>query len=93
MIPKDDTPKSDPKQYRPISLLNLLGKAFAKILNKKLVTHLEDARKGLVDEDEEDGACNGLHRDAGFVPTLVEPDETKQKAEHKRLHHTCDVCG
>ena len=44
MIPKDDTPKSDPKQYRPISLLNLLGKAFAKILNKKLVTHLEDAR-------------------------------------------------
>ena len=42
MIPKEGTPTSDPSKYRPISLLNLLGKAFARILHKMLVTHLEE---------------------------------------------------
>ena len=42
MIPKPEGEKSDPNNYRPISLLNFLGKVFASILNKKLVKHLED---------------------------------------------------
>ena len=50
MIPKEGAPKADPKQYRPISLLNLLGKALAKILNKKLITHLDDA--GIIRETQ-----------------------------------------
>ena len=42
MIPKTKTPSPDPTQYRPISLLNILGKIFAKIINNKLVEHLEN---------------------------------------------------
>ena len=42
MIPKNNTPTTDPEKYRPISLLNFLGKVFAKILNQKLIKHLED---------------------------------------------------
>ena len=42
MIPKNTVPSSDPDKYRPISLLNFLGKVFAKILNNKLVQHLEN---------------------------------------------------
>ena len=39
-IPKDGR-TSDPTNYRPISLLNFLGKVFATLLNRKLVRHLE----------------------------------------------------
>ena len=42
MIPKNNTPTSDPEKYRPISLLNFLGKVFAKLLNQRLIKHLED---------------------------------------------------
>ena len=42
MIPKNNLPTADPDKYRPISLLNFLGKVFAKILNNKLVEHLEE---------------------------------------------------
>ena len=41
MIPKG-IPAADPTQYRPISLLNFLGKVYAKILNTMLVKHLEN---------------------------------------------------
>ena len=41
LIPKDG-PGSDPSNYRPISLLNFMGKIFAKILNNKLIKHLEE---------------------------------------------------
>ena len=50
MIPKEGTPTADPSKYRPISLLNLLGKAFARILHKKLVTHLEET--GIIKESQ-----------------------------------------
>ena len=49
-IPKPTGPKSDPKNYRPISLLNILGKVFATLLNKKLVTHLEN--NGIIRESQ-----------------------------------------
>ena len=42
LIPKPEGEKTDPNNYRPISLLNFLGKVFAHLLNKKLVKHLED---------------------------------------------------
>ena len=41
MIPKNNLPTDDPDKYRPISLLNFLGKIFEKILYIKLVEHLE----------------------------------------------------
>ena len=41
LIPKAEGSLKDPANYRPISLINFLGKVFAKLLNKKLVTHLE----------------------------------------------------
>ena len=50
LIPKNTGPKTDPINYRPISLLNFLGKVFAHILNKKLVKHLED--NGLIRESQ-----------------------------------------
>ena len=42
LIPKETGDKNDPINYRPISLLNFLGKVYAKLLNKKLVKHLEE---------------------------------------------------
>lgn len=42
LFPKENTETSNPKNYRPISLLNILGKVFAKLLNTKLVNHLEE---------------------------------------------------
>ena len=42
LFPKENTDTSNPKNYRPISLLNILGKVFAKLLNNKLVNHLEE---------------------------------------------------
>ena len=42
MIPKENPPSSDPGKYRPISLLNFLGKVFAKLLNNNLTKHLEE---------------------------------------------------
>merc|ERR1711888_339585 len=41
MLPKEG-PSSDPNKYRPISLLNFLGKVFAKLINIKLVKHPEE---------------------------------------------------
>ena len=49
-IPKADGHKSDPHNYRPISLVNFRGKVFATILNKKLVKHLE--QNGIIKESQ-----------------------------------------
>ena len=50
LIPKNTGPKTDPKNYRPISLLNILGIFFAHILNKKLVKHMEE--NGIIRESQ-----------------------------------------
>ena len=42
MIPKTPTPSTNPEKYRPISLLDVLGKIFAKLLNRKLVRHFDN---------------------------------------------------
>ena len=41
MIPKADTDSKDPKNYRPISLLEVPGKILEKIVNKRLREFLE----------------------------------------------------
>ena len=41
LIHKPGTEKQDPLNYRPISLLNTLGKIFGKILNRKLMQFLD----------------------------------------------------
>ena len=40
-IPKAGKDISSPANYRPITLLNLIGKAFGKLVNARLVEHLE----------------------------------------------------
>ena len=40
-IPKPGKDASDPKNYRPITLINIIGKAFGKILNQRFVNYLE----------------------------------------------------
>ena len=49
-LPKRDGPTTDPKNFRPISLLNFMGKIFGKILNIKLVNHLEHT--GIIKESQ-----------------------------------------
>ena len=50
LIPKAEGSLKDPANYRPISLLNFLGKVFAKILNNKLITHLDN--HGIIKESQ-----------------------------------------
>ena len=42
MIPKPGKPHTDPRNYRPISLLEVPGKIFERIINSRLRTHLEE---------------------------------------------------
>lgn len=42
MIPKPGKPSTDPKNYRPISLLEVPGKIFERIINLRLRCHLEE---------------------------------------------------
>ena len=41
MIPKKDNDKTDPNNYRPISVTSCLGKIFERVMTKKLVIFLE----------------------------------------------------
>ena len=40
-IPKPGKDPSHPKNYRPITLINIIGKAFGKIINERFVQYLE----------------------------------------------------
>ena len=42
MAPKKGTDSKNPLNYRPISLLNVLAKIYSKLMNFKLIDHLED---------------------------------------------------
>lgn len=41
-IPKPDKPRCDPNNYRPISLLSVIGKIYGRILTKRLTAFLRD---------------------------------------------------
>jgi endonuclease/exonuclease/phosphatase family metal-dependent hydrolase len=41
LIPKPNKNQSDPKSYRPITLLSALGKVLERIINHRLKTHIE----------------------------------------------------
>ena len=41
-LPKVNKDNTNPLNYRPISLLEILGKTFERIINKRLRLHLED---------------------------------------------------
>lgn len=42
MAPKVGKESKDPLNYQPISLLNLLAKIYSKLMNNKLIEHLEE---------------------------------------------------
>ncbi|KAK4327634.1 hypothetical protein Pmani_001907 [Petrolisthes manimaculis] len=42
LIPKPGKPKTNPANYRPISLLETIGKTLERLINKRLRLHLED---------------------------------------------------
>ena len=42
MIPKPNKPKDNPASYRPISLLNYMGKLFEKIISNGIQEYIED---------------------------------------------------
>lgn len=41
LLPKPGKDRTDPKQYRPITLLSAIGKTFERALNKELMTFIE----------------------------------------------------
>ena len=42
LIPKPGKDLSNPASYRPITLLNTIGKLYGKIINNRLVAHMEE---------------------------------------------------
>lgn len=49
-IPKPGKPKSDPASYRPISLLNVFGKIYEKLIYKRLKDYAE--AKSLIPDEQ-----------------------------------------
>lgn len=42
LIPKPGKPLDNPASYRPLCMLDTLGKAFEKVIASRLIKHLED---------------------------------------------------
>jgi len=50
LLPKGRTGHEDPANYRPISLMNIWIKLIDKIINRRLVQHLEE--NGLLSDEQ-----------------------------------------
>ncbi|CAL4085533.1 unnamed protein product [Meganyctiphanes norvegica] len=80
MIPKNTAPSANPEKYRPISLLNIMGKFFAKLLNNMLIKQFErnhtlkDSQHGFRKKEEP----------LPYSPTYMKeyPEKRVQTAEH-----------
>ena len=79
LIPKAEGSLKDPTNYRPISLINFMGKIFAKLLNEKLVKHLEN--NNIIKESQ-----HGFrkHRSSTTLLTNLYERISREKANNKK---------
>ena len=82
LIPKTDTPSPTATDYRPITLLEVVGKIFEKIINNRLCKFLEN--NNLYHSHQ-----FGFRKGFGTHLALAELHETL--AIHQRLGHQCNV--
>ena len=82
LIPKPGTAGTAVKDKRPISLLNVDGKLFDKILNRRLTTHLED-------NNLQNDRQHGFRKNRGTQTALLTLYETISK--HLGQRHKVDI--
>ena len=83
-IPKPGKDHSNPANYRPITLLNLLSKAFGKILNKRFVQHLER-------HDLQSSLQYGFRKGRGTASSLALIYETVARRKGNTGHHKVSI--
>ena len=82
LIPKPGTAGTAVKDKRPISLLNIDGKLFNKILDRRLTTHLED-------NNLQNDRQHGFRKNRGTQTALLTLYETISK--HLGQRHKVDI--
>lgn len=101
LIPKPDTDQTNPLNYRPISLLEVTGKFFEKIINTRLKTHLEannmltDMQHGFRNNRGTDTALTTFHETLAHYTAkrkqcyviLVDVSKAFDNVWHERLQY------
>ena len=83
-IPKANKDTSKPANYRPITLLNLIGKAFGKLINKRFVIHLTN--QNLLNPLQ-----YGFRRGRGTASSLALMYEYISRKKNSYQHHKISV--
>ena len=83
-IPKANKDTSNPANYRPITLINIIGKAFGKLINRRLVAHM--TRENLLNPLQ-----YGFRKGRGTASSLALMYEYISRKKDVNQHHKVSV--